>query len=140
MPRTRSLMWSELKIGMMAVAAMVIAAVLILALSGEGGFFWQRYRLKARFPNAGGVKSGSPVRVAGVEVGPCDDKRPRSSLRPFLDGKDQRRRLATGEDIRQGVAVVLRARPHGARTRIDIGTALEKRSDRFRMIGFRGPH
>jgi phospholipid/cholesterol/gamma-HCH transport system substrate-binding protein len=62
-------MWSELKIGIMAVAAMVITAVLILALSGEGGFFWQRYRLKARFPNAGGIKTGSPVRVAGVEVG-----------------------------------------------------------------------
>jgi phospholipid/cholesterol/gamma-HCH transport system substrate-binding protein len=69
MPRTRSLKWSELKIGIMAVAAILIAAVLILALGGEGGFFWQRYNLKVKFPNAGGVQKGSPVRVAGVTVG-----------------------------------------------------------------------
>ena len=34
MPRTRSLKWSELKIGIMAVAALLIAAALILALGG----------------------------------------------------------------------------------------------------------
>ncbi len=69
MPRTRSLKWSELKIGVMAVAALLIAAALILALGGEGGFFWQRYTLKVKFPNAAGVQRGSPVRVAGVTVG-----------------------------------------------------------------------
>lgn len=69
MPRTRSLMWSELKIGVMAVVATLIAATLILTLSGQGGFFWQRYTLRVRFANAGGVDEGSPVRVAGVEVG-----------------------------------------------------------------------
>lgn len=73
MPRTRSLKWSELKIGIMAVAALLIAAVLILALGGEGGFFWQRYNLKVKFPNAGGVQQGSPVRVAGVTVGAVTD-------------------------------------------------------------------
>ncbi len=52
MPRTRSLKWSELKIGIMAVVAMFIAAALILALGGEGGFFWQRYNLKVKFSNA----------------------------------------------------------------------------------------
>jgi phospholipid/cholesterol/gamma-HCH transport system substrate-binding protein len=69
MPRTRSLMWSELKIGIMAVVAILIAATLILSLSGQGGFFWQRYALRVRFANAGGVTEGSPVRVAGVVVG-----------------------------------------------------------------------
>ena len=69
MPRTRSLKWSELKIGIMAVVAIFIAGVLILALGGEGGFFWQRYNLKVKFANAAGVQRGSPVRVAGVTVG-----------------------------------------------------------------------
>jgi phospholipid/cholesterol/gamma-HCH transport system substrate-binding protein len=75
MPRTRSLKWSELKIGIMAVTALVIAATLILALSGEGGFFWQRYSLKVKFPNAGGVQIGSPVRVGGVAVGSVTEMR-----------------------------------------------------------------
>jgi phospholipid/cholesterol/gamma-HCH transport system substrate-binding protein len=69
MPRTRSLAWSELKIGLLTLLAIIIAAIVIFLVSGEGGFFWQRYALKARFPNAGGLKSGAPVRLAGVEVG-----------------------------------------------------------------------
>src|SRR5688500_16101576 len=73
MPRTRSLKWSELKIGIMAVAALLIAATLIVALGGEGGFFWQRYNLKAKFTNAAGVQRGSPVRVAGVTAGAVTD-------------------------------------------------------------------
>jgi phospholipid/cholesterol/gamma-HCH transport system substrate-binding protein len=73
MPRTRSLKWSELKIGILSVVAIIIAAVLIVALGGEGGFFWQRYNLKVKFSNAGGVQKGSPVRVAGVTVGAVED-------------------------------------------------------------------
>jgi phospholipid/cholesterol/gamma-HCH transport system substrate-binding protein len=73
MPRTRSLKWSELKIGIMAVVALLIAAALIVALGGEGGFFWQRYNLKVKFANAAGVQEGSPVRVAGVTVGAVTD-------------------------------------------------------------------
>jgi phospholipid/cholesterol/gamma-HCH transport system substrate-binding protein len=69
MPRTRSLAWSELKIGVVTIVAIVIAAVLIFALTGTRGFAWQRYTLKARFGNVAGLAKGSPVRVAGVEVG-----------------------------------------------------------------------
>lgn len=69
MPRTRSLAWSELKIGVLTIVAVTIAAVLIFSLTGTKGFFWQRYNLKTRFGNVAGLASGSPVRIAGVEVG-----------------------------------------------------------------------
>ena len=69
MPRTRSLAWSELKIGIVTVFALVMAAVLVFAVGGAGGFFWQRYPLKVSFPNIATVKAGTPVRVAGLEVG-----------------------------------------------------------------------
>ena len=69
MPRTRSLAWSELKIGILTIAAIVIASITIFMLTGSRGFFWQRYNLKTRFSNVAGLKPGSPVRVAGVEVG-----------------------------------------------------------------------
>ena len=68
MPRTRSLAFAELKLGILAVVAIVLAGVLIFAVGG-GGFFWQQYPLKTTFPNVAGVKSGSPVRVAGIEKG-----------------------------------------------------------------------
>src|SRR6185436_12505017 len=69
MPRTRSIAWAELKIGIIAVAAMVLALMLILAVGGQGGFFWQRYPIKTRFDDVLGMKSGAIVRVAGSDVG-----------------------------------------------------------------------
>lgn len=75
MPRTRSLAWSELKIGIISVFALVMSALLVFAVGGAGGFFWQRYALKARFPNIATVKSGTPVRVAGIEMGVVSDVR-----------------------------------------------------------------
>jgi phospholipid/cholesterol/gamma-HCH transport system substrate-binding protein len=69
MPRTRSLAWSELKIGVMAVAALVLTAFLVIAVGGASGFAWERYDLKTNFANVQGLKSGAIVRVAGVEVG-----------------------------------------------------------------------
>src|SRR5580765_8505801 len=73
MPRTRSLAWSELKIGLLTITAIVIAATLIMSLTGAKGWFWQRYTLKTRFPNVAGLAKGSPVRVAGVQVGSVKD-------------------------------------------------------------------
>jgi len=69
MPRTRSLAWAELKIGLVSIFALVMAGLLIFLLSGEGGFFWQRFGVKTVFANVAGLKEGAPVRVAGVEVG-----------------------------------------------------------------------
>ncbi|HEY6506483.1 MAG TPA: MlaD family protein [Vicinamibacterales bacterium] len=73
MPRTRSLAWAELKIGVVSVFAVFMATLLIFLLSGEGGFFWQRYPIKTVFANVAGLKAGAPVRVAGVEVGSVSD-------------------------------------------------------------------
>lgn len=69
MPRTRSLAWSELKIGVMAVAALVLTALLVMAVGGASGFSWERYDLKTSFANVQGLKAGAIVRIAGVEVG-----------------------------------------------------------------------
>ena len=56
MPRTRSLGWAELKIGIVTVFALIMAMALIFLLSGEGGFFWQRYSLKTRVSECGGTE------------------------------------------------------------------------------------
>jgi len=69
MPRTRSLAWSELKVGVVTIAAIAIACLLIFSLTGSRGFFWQRYSLKTRFPDVAGLAIGAPVRIAGVQVG-----------------------------------------------------------------------
>lgn len=73
MARTHSLAWSQLKIGILGVAAIVLASMLILAVGGQGGFAWERYALKTRFTDIQGLKTGAVVRVAGVDVGKVTD-------------------------------------------------------------------
>ena len=73
MPRTRSLAWSELKIGVLTILAIAIGAVTVFMLTGDRGFSWQRYYLKTRFSSVPGLNAGSPVRLAGVEVGQVDE-------------------------------------------------------------------
>ena len=73
MPRTRSLAWSELKIGIVSATAIVLAVVFIFAVGGQAGFFWQQYHLKTRFADVQGLKAGAVIRVAGVEVGKVDE-------------------------------------------------------------------
>jgi phospholipid/cholesterol/gamma-HCH transport system substrate-binding protein len=73
MPRTRSLAWSELKVGVLTITAVVITALTIFFLTGDRGFPWQRYSLKTRFASVPGLKAGSPVRVAGLDVGTVTD-------------------------------------------------------------------
>lgn len=69
MPRTRSLAWSELKVGIIAVVATALLIMAVFAVGGESGFFWQRYPLKARFSDVQGLKPGAVVRLAGKEIG-----------------------------------------------------------------------
>lgn len=69
MPRTRSIGWAQLKIGIIAIVAIVLASALILAVGGQGGFPWERYPLKARFADVQGMKTGAVVRIAGKDVG-----------------------------------------------------------------------
>jgi hypothetical protein len=80
MPRTRSLALSELRIGALTVTALIVGAAVIFMLSGQGGFFWQRYHLKARFAEVPGLKVGAPVRVAGIEAGSVTAIRSRAGV------------------------------------------------------------
>jgi phospholipid/cholesterol/gamma-HCH transport system substrate-binding protein len=101
MPRTRSLAWSELKIGIVAVVALVLAAMIIVAVGGAAGFSWQRYELRTKFPDVKGLKSGAVVRVAGVEVGKVTDVR--------FTGADVEVLLEVRDDMQQRITTESRA-------------------------------
>lgn len=69
MPRTRSVAWAELKLGIVGVIGIILVVVVIVAVGGQGGFFWQRYPLKMQFQDAQGLKTGAVVRLSGKDVG-----------------------------------------------------------------------
>ncbi|HEY8551066.1 MAG TPA: MlaD family protein, partial [Vicinamibacterales bacterium] len=73
MPRTRSLAWAQLKLGIVSVGAIAVAIIFAFLVGGQTGLPWQRYHLKTRFGNVQGLKPGAVVRLAGVEVGRVQD-------------------------------------------------------------------
>lgn len=100
MPRTRSLAWSELKIGIITVFSVVMAALMVFAVGGAGGFFWQRYPLKVRFANIATVKSGTPVRVAGIEMGAVTEVRlTGNTVEAWLEVANEVRPLVTDRSL-----------------------------------------
>src|SRR6476660_1119550 len=109
MPRTRSHTWSALKIGVLSIAAIVITAVTVFLLTGGKGFFWQRYHLKSRFTNVAGLKPGSPVRLAGVEIGSVTDTPLSGDIVEvvFEVNKDYRDRITTNSVAKLGQVSLL---------------------------------
>jgi hypothetical protein len=58
MPRTRSLAWSELKIGLVSVFALVVATTFIFLLTGSNGFFLATLFNQDRLPRGRGLEGG----------------------------------------------------------------------------------
>ncbi len=69
MPSQKQLKWSQLKVGLTVLVASITLAVLIFLMSGTGGLFTRKIILKSYFDNAGGLREGAPVRLAGVDIG-----------------------------------------------------------------------
>ena len=69
MPRTRSIAWAQLKLGIVGVIALALVTVVVAAVGGQTGFFWQLYPVKLQFRDVQGLKSGAVVRLSGKDVG-----------------------------------------------------------------------
>ena len=69
MPSQKQLKWSQLKVGATVLASSVTLGILILLMSGTGGFLTPKLTLKSYFDNAGGLREGAPVRLQGVDIG-----------------------------------------------------------------------
>jgi phospholipid/cholesterol/gamma-HCH transport system substrate-binding protein len=56
-------------VGLTVIFASVTLAVLIFVMSGTGGWLTHKITLRSYFDNAGGLREGAPVRLAGVDIG-----------------------------------------------------------------------
>ncbi len=73
MKSSRSMSWSELKTGIVIIIAFILLAVGILQVGGRTAFLTKHYTLFVRLENSFGLKVGSNVRLAGIEVGNVED-------------------------------------------------------------------
>jgi phospholipid/cholesterol/gamma-HCH transport system substrate-binding protein len=69
LPSQKQLKWSQLRVGLTVIFASVTLAVLLFLMSGTGGYFSHRIKLKSYFDNAEGLRVGAPVRLSGVDIG-----------------------------------------------------------------------
>ncbi len=69
LPSQKQLKWSQLRVGLTVLFASVTLAVLIFVMSGTGGWFTSKITLRSYIDNAGGLRVGAPVRLAGVDIG-----------------------------------------------------------------------
>lgn len=66
MPRERS---AELKVGLLVLAALAVAAVGIFLIGQETQLFVRKNRYYSEFLNVSGLQAGNPVQLNGVDVG-----------------------------------------------------------------------
>ena len=69
MPSQKQVKWSQLKVGITVVIASITLGILIFLMSGTGGWFQPKIRLRSYFDNASGLRVGAPVRLNGVDIG-----------------------------------------------------------------------
>lgn len=70
MPSQQEIRWSELKVGVLIIVALITLTGLILLMSNSvGGLFTPKLVLRSYFENAAGVKEGAPVNLDGVAIG-----------------------------------------------------------------------
>jgi phospholipid/cholesterol/gamma-HCH transport system substrate-binding protein len=69
-PSRKEIQWSQLKVGALVLVALaLLIAIMFLMTASSGGLFAHRVKLRAYFPNAGGLKVGAEVTLQGVTIG-----------------------------------------------------------------------
>lgn len=109
MPKTQSkLNFSQLKVGIFVLIALLVLGFLILNSTGDFNPFEKKLHLKAKFAAADGLREGGEVQLAGVTVGkvekvkflpldsPANEKvEAELSVSPNFDGKPISERIRT---------------------------------------------
>jgi phospholipid/cholesterol/gamma-HCH transport system substrate-binding protein len=68
-PSEKQVRWSELRVGITVLIALITLACLIFLMTGTTGLFTKKYLVRCFVDNAGGLRVGAPVRLEGVDIG-----------------------------------------------------------------------
>ena len=71
MPSRKEIKWSQLRVGLLVLAAtaMLLGLIFLMSNASGGGPFARKIDLRAYFDNASGLKDGAPVTLEGVTIG-----------------------------------------------------------------------
>lgn len=65
----RRLTWTDLRVGLFVLVALIVVALGIFYVTGQKGFWTPKYRLKTYLPEVEDLTTGAPVSLDGVGVG-----------------------------------------------------------------------
>ncbi len=68
MPQPKQLSWTQLRVGLLVLTSLIIFAILVFLMTGEG-LFERKYLISVFMKDAAGLKTGDPVRLTGVDAG-----------------------------------------------------------------------
>ena len=69
MPSEKQVKWSQLRVGLTVLFALLTLAILIFVMTGTTGLFTKKILLRAYVDDAAGLRVGAPVRLEGVDIG-----------------------------------------------------------------------
>jgi phospholipid/cholesterol/gamma-HCH transport system substrate-binding protein len=69
MPSAKKVAWAELRVGIMAVVAMIILGVLIFLLTGSKKLFSKHENIYTYMADSAALAEGAPVRLNGIDIG-----------------------------------------------------------------------
>lgn len=69
MPSAKKVRWAQIKVGIMAILALSLLAILVFLLTGERRFFAQRAKIYTFLDDSYAITPGSPVRLNGILIG-----------------------------------------------------------------------
>ncbi len=73
MPAAKTVSWAKLRVGIMAIVAMVILGVLIFLLTGSSGLFTRTATLLTFMNDSAGMATGATVRLNGILIGTIEN-------------------------------------------------------------------
>ncbi len=74
--------WSQLKVGVVALTAIIITGVMIFLLTSKTGLFRRNILLRTYMEDASGMQDGTAVRLNGITVGYLDSLKLTNSSNP----------------------------------------------------------
>ena len=69
MPPTQKLGFSQLRVGIFVFFGLAVLAFLVLNATGDFNPFEKKFRLRAHFAAADGLRDAAEVQLAGVHIG-----------------------------------------------------------------------
>jgi phospholipid/cholesterol/gamma-HCH transport system substrate-binding protein len=69
MPSQQKKQWAQLRVGVLAIAALILLAFLIFLMTGSKGLFTGRSDIYTYLDDSAALAQGSPVRLNGIAVG-----------------------------------------------------------------------